>query len=166
MQTETLSANDMASPDASLAEQAARLEEMMPNILRRLFSIGEAGALADMPLAQLRICSFLMNGGRTMSAIAEELGISTSAVTQIADRMERAKLVERVTVPDDRRQKRLHLTRRARGLMEARRESRTRRAAEALARLPHDRRAALVQCMEQLLHAASKPTAPFDSEVR
>ena len=142
-----------------IAEQAARLEHLMPTILRRLFTLANAGLLADMPLAQLRICSYLQDGPRSMSAVADELGISTSSVTQIADRMVRAGLVERVAAQCDRRLRHLHLTARAEELMQARRESRTRRAHEALSRISPAIRVDLLEGLEQLLTAAIS-TAP------
>ncbi len=146
--------SEQASDESHIMDQAARLEHLMPTILRRLFTLGHAGILADMPLAQLRICSYLQDGPRSMSAIADELGISTSAVTQIADRMERACLVERMAAQCDRRLKHLHLTPHARELMTARRANRTRRAHEALSMLPPRLRTELVEGLEQLLQAA------------
>jgi DNA-binding MarR family transcriptional regulator len=146
------------------AEQAARLEQLMPNILRRLFTVGHAGVLADMPMAQLRICSYLQDSPRSMTAIAEELEMSTSAVTQIADRMERAGLVERVAAREDRRLKLLHLTPRATRLMVARRERRTKRAEEALALLPRAVRNDLISGLEQLLQATLKTAQPAEIE--
>ncbi len=143
----------------AIAEQAARLEDLMPTILRRLFTLANAGLFADMPLAQLRICSYLQDGPQSMTAIADELGMSTSAVTQIADRMERAGLVERVAAQCDRRLRRLHLTARAAEQMHARRESRTHRAQEALSHIAPSLRADLVEGLEQLL-AAAISTAP------
>lgn len=147
----------------NIGQLAARLEHLMPTILRRLFMLGHAGALADMPLAQLRICSHLQDGPRPMSAVAEELGISTSAVTQIADRMERAGLVERLSAQCDRRLKVLHLTPNARDLMAARRESRTQRAQEALSLLPPSVRTDLVEGLELLLSAAIASAHPIEA---
>jgi len=137
----------------------------MPNILRRLFSLGSSGVLADMPLGQLRICSYLLEGPRSMSAIAEELGMSTSAVTQIADRMERAKLVKRVSAVEDRRLKHLHLTETARQLMNQRKDMRTRRAQEALALLPAETREQLLKSLEQLLNAAQTTALPVNPDL-
>jgi len=136
----------------------------MPTILRRLFTLGNAGVLADMPLAQLRLCSYLQDGPRSMSAVAEELDISTSAVTQIADRMERAGLVERIAAQCDRRLKHLHLTPHARELMKKRRDNRTRRAREALSKLPPVLRAELVEGLEQLLQAALATSVPAKAD--
>jgi DNA-binding MarR family transcriptional regulator len=148
-----------------ITEQAARLVQLMPNILRRLFSLGISGVLAEMPLGQLRICAYLMDGPRSMSAIAEELGMSTSAVTQIADRMERAELVERVPAIEDRRLKHLHLTEKARQLMNERKDMRTQRAQEALALLPADTREQLLESLELLLNAAQATAHPANPDL-
>jgi DNA-binding MarR family transcriptional regulator len=161
-------------PDSIFGDQAARLEHLMPAILHRLFSLNQAGILAEMPLAQLRICSYLLGGPKSMSAISEELGMSTSAVTQIADRMERSGLVARIAALDDRRLKHLHLTEHAKAHMEDRRIRRTRRAQEALALLPAAVRDDLLAGLEQLLRAAiatAPPSGtttwdPFDTPVR
>ena len=160
MRTE-INADDTTTPGGQLSDEAELLERIMPNILRKLFSLSHARVLAEMPLAQLRICSFLQDGPMCMSAIADEVGMSTSAVTQIADRMERGKLVERCAAPEDRRLKRLRLTAHAQTLMEARREDRTRRAAEALALLPPSVRQDLISGLEALLKAtiATAPSA-------
>ncbi|HLJ54678.1 MAG TPA: MarR family transcriptional regulator [Chthonomonadaceae bacterium] len=135
----------------------------MPTILRRLFTIGQSGPLADMPLAQLRICSFLQDGPKSMSSVAEELAISTSAVTQLADRMERSGLVERVAAPCDRRLKHLRLTPRAEQMMSERRASRTGRARDALVMLPAQQRDDLIEALEQLLKATIATGCPVEA---
>lgn len=157
-------APEIISEETHIMEQAARLEHLMPTILRRLFTLGNAGVLADMPLAQLRLCSYLQDGPRSMSAVAEELDISTSAVTQIADRMERAGLVERIAAQCDRRLKHLHLTPHARELMKTRRNNRTRRAHEALSKLPPVLRTELIEGLEQLLQAALATSVPAKTD--
>ena len=43
----------------------------------------------DLPLAQLRVCSLLVGGDRSISCLSRELGITMSATTQLADRLER-----------------------------------------------------------------------------
>src|SRR2546422_11362362 len=121
-------------------EQAARLESLIPRLARRLFALEPNHPAAELPVAQLRVCSILQAGSRTPSAIGEELGISVSAVTQIADRLELSGLVERVAARDDRRVRRLQLTPRGEEMMRSRRETRIRSAAEALQQLPAELR--------------------------
>src|SRR5260370_5467911 len=93
-----------------LLAQAADLESLLPKLMRRLFTLDPSHPANELPVAQLRVCTILQAGPRTVSTISEELGISVSAVTQIADRLERAGFVERVAGQDDRRMKKLQLS--------------------------------------------------------
>ena len=85
-----------------------------------------------MPLAQLRVCGILYDGPRPMSALSRELGVSLSAMTQIADRLERARLVNRVAEGADRRIRCLQLTERGQKLMRSREDARNRRVLAVL----------------------------------
>ena len=58
-------------------------------MMRQLFSADDHLA-AELPLAQLRVCGMLYDGPHPMSVLSRELGVSLSAMTQIADRLERA----------------------------------------------------------------------------
>ena len=92
-----------------------------------------------------------------MSQVAEELGTSVSAVTQIADRLERAGLVERLAEgTSDRRLRYLRLTPEGTAWMATRREQRIRRAAAALSEIPPTQRAAALEALEEL-YAAAQP---------
>lgn len=143
----------------ALLEQASELEHLLPALVRLLLTLDPAHPLADLPVAQLRLCTLLQNQPRSMSALGEELGISVSAVTQIADRLERTDLVERVAEADDRRQKSLRLTPHGAAMMRLRRETRTRRAAEALSQMPPEERGAALHALRALLDA-SRATVP------
>jgi DNA-binding MarR family transcriptional regulator len=82
--------------DDEIELQAAEIEQLLPGLARRLFAVDPDHPLADLPVAQLRVCGLLFQrGARTMSQVGEELSISLSAVTQLADRLERAGLVAR-----------------------------------------------------------------------
>lgn len=89
-----------------------------------------------------------------MSAVSEELGISMSAMTQIADRMERSGLVQRAAGVEDRRVKHLQLTERGREMMRTRRALRVSRAAEVLAALAPAERDEILGAFHKLLAAA------------
>ena len=94
-------------------QQAKAIASLMPALMRMLSSFDDDPA-AELPLAQLRVCTILSDGPRSMSALSREFGVSLSAMTRIADRLERAGLVTRVARDDDRRVRRLQLTRAAR----------------------------------------------------
>jgi len=138
-----------------LLEQAVELERLLPQLARRLFALHPDDPTLELPVAQLRVCSVLQSGPSTMSTLADELGISMSAVTQIADRLERAGLVERVAEHDDRRMKRLVLTPHGVAVMSARLERRVDRVAVALDGLTMHRRDEVLCALRDLLNATS-----------
>jgi DNA-binding MarR family transcriptional regulator len=143
-------------PVDMLSEQAAEIERLLPILMRRLFSLQDDNTVSELPLAQLRICTILQSGPRSMTALGEELGISVSAVTQIADRLERAALVERAPEAEDRRMKLLRLTACGTDLMRRRREMRINRVEEVLNRLPPLDRAASLDALRALLAASER----------
>lgn len=152
----------------NIAAQAARLEAVMPAIAQRLFTVAPSHPLADMPIAQLRLCSLLLTReSPTLSQVAEELHISASAATQLADRLEKSGMVERVlssgTNGDcDRRSRYLRLTEKGFTLMQSRRQFRQSGARRALQHLfPEDRRR-LLEVLEKLLTVSRLP----ESEAR
>jgi len=73
---------------AALVEQARAITACLPAVMRQLFTF-EDDPIEELPLAQLRICSLLYGEPRSMSALSRELGVSLSAITQVADRLER-----------------------------------------------------------------------------
>ncbi len=90
-------------------EEANQIASLLPALMRQLFMLDDDLA-ADLPLAQLRVCAILRDGPHPMSVLSRELGVSLSAMTQIADRLERAKMVSRVAEDSDRRVRCLQLT--------------------------------------------------------
>jgi MarR family transcriptional regulator, organic hydroperoxide resistance regulator len=139
-----------------IAAQAARLEATLPAILRQLFWGNPSHPLSELPLGQFRLCILLYREGRrTMSQVGDSLGISVSAVTQMADRLERAGLVERVAEPGgDRRTRYLQLTRNGFATMEERNTLRVERASAALRSLTPEQRQSILDAMETLQNAA------------
>jgi DNA-binding MarR family transcriptional regulator len=120
----------------AIAEEVAGL---MPRLARGLTS-AEKDPADNLPLAQLRLCGILSEGPRPMSALSRELGVSHSALTQIADRLERASLVKRVAEANDRRIRCLQLTARGEKMMRRRREARVRRTLAVLEHLASPQR--------------------------
>ena len=83
-----------------LVQIAESLTGLIPRLARGLSTQGnltprEKDLADELPLAQLRVCAVLSEGPRAMSVLGRELGVSLSALTQIADRLERARLVKR-----------------------------------------------------------------------
>lgn len=142
--------------DEEVEAQASRLEITLPAILRQLFWVNPSHPLAELPLGQLRLCILLYREGRrTMSQVGDSLSISVSAVTQMADRLERAGLVERVAEPGgDRRTRYLQLTRHGQTTLEERNAMRVSRAAAALNQLTAEQRQSILDALETLQSAA------------
>jgi DNA-binding MarR family transcriptional regulator len=121
-------------------------------LVRNLFTVDNL--LRRLPVAQLRVCGALCRGPQAMSALSRELGVSLSAMTQIADRLERAGMVRRVAAQGDRRVKQLCLTANGRRTMQRREEARSRRMAEALDGLTPAAQARVQAALEELVAAA------------
>ncbi len=139
----------------SLDAQAALLERTLPAIARTLFAVDHGDPLSELPIGQFKMCVTLFREGRrTMSQISETLGISVSAATQMADRLERAHMVERETEPDgDKRTRYLRLTDHGETLLRARVVRRTHRARHVLADLPPHTRDEILAALQILLGA-------------
>jgi DNA-binding MarR family transcriptional regulator len=130
-------------------EQAEAIASHLPGLIRRLFA-SEGDLAEELPLGQLRVCAVLYEAPRPMSALSRELGVSLSATTQIADRLERAGLVQRVAEENDRRVKQLQLTGRGEDMMRRREEARVRRVLAVLEHLSPAARQDVLATFEKL----------------
>jgi len=137
--------------DRQLLEQAKQIDRLLPRLMRRLSTLRPKDPTTQLPLAQLRVCAILSDGAFTISALAQELHTSVSAATQLANRLEAVRLIERVAGRRDRRVKELRLTDRGRRLMRSRRARRIRRATEMLAQVSPATREALLRALHELL---------------
>ncbi len=137
-----------------IAAQAQKIECLLPKLLRRLFTLEHNHPVAELPLAQLRVCMVLSGGPKAMSVLSEELGISVSAITQIADRLEKVNMVERTCEVDDRRTKKLGLTVKGQELMNSRRMTRIERVTKALEYLEPYQREQFVDSLRFMLEVA------------
>jgi DNA-binding MarR family transcriptional regulator len=134
--------------------QARAIASLLPALMRHLFATDDDLA-TELPLAQLRVCGILYAGPRPMSALSRELGVSHSAMTQIADRLERARLVKRVAAGTDRRIRCLKLTRRGETTMRIREDFRARRVLSVLKRLSPGARRDVLAALETFSGAAA-----------
>lgn len=145
--------------DGPLSEQAAQLADLLSRLMRAVFTLDASDPTMDLPVAQLRVCNLLNDGPRTISALAREMSITVSAVTQIADRLESAAFVERLAGTQDRRTRNLQLTDHGTDLLRVRRDRRVRRAHEVLGELAPGTRTQVLEALHALLDA-SLTTAP------
>lgn len=135
-------------------KQAEVFVGLLQSLLREL-TTGSDDPAIELPLAQLRVCRVLCDGRQSISAISRELGVSLSAVTQIADRLERSNLVARVADSGDRRIRCLQLTKRGERLLRCHDEERIRRMAAMLKQLTPKSRKEAAAVMEALGRAAA-----------
>jgi len=131
-------------------QQAEAIASLLPALMRQLFVLDDDLA-AELPLAQLRVCGILCDGPRPMSTLSRELGVTLSAMTQIADRLERARLVNRVAEDGDRRVRCLQLTDRGESIMRCRQDARIQRVLVALEHLSPQERKQVLGSLELLL---------------
>ena len=113
----TVAMTAISSAETPIA-QAQELTSLFLALTRQLLAVDDQAA--ELPLRQLRLCMLLYDGPRAMSALSRELGVSQSAMTQIADRLERARLVRRSFEGTDRRVRSLQLTPRGQKMMQLR----------------------------------------------
>jgi DNA-binding MarR family transcriptional regulator len=140
--------------DKKLIEQAEAITVLLPKLMRRMFTTDLLeGPALELPLAQLRVCGILRKGPRTMSCLSKCLGISLSAVTQLADRLERSGMVERTSESDDRRSKCLQLTPYGQEFMHARKQRRIESVLKILERLSLESREEVILSLNALLDA-------------
>jgi DNA-binding MarR family transcriptional regulator len=137
-----------------LLETAEAIAGLMPRLARGLTS-PEKDPADDLPLAQLRLCGILSEGPQPMSALSRTLGVSLSALTQIADRLERVRLVKRVAEGNDRRVRCLQLTARGEKMTRKRREARVLRTLAVLEHLSPPQRETVRASLEILVDACS-----------
>jgi DNA-binding MarR family transcriptional regulator len=135
-------------------EQSQQAASLMVDLTRRLF-LPDDDQVAELPVAQLRVCGILCGHGgpRAMSVLSRELGVSLSALTQIADRLERARLVRRVAEGSDRRVRCLQLTERGEQTMRQREETRVGRMMAALEHLSPRARQDVLAALQTLADA-------------
>lgn len=137
-----------------LLETAEAVAGLIPRLARGLTS-AERDPADNLPLAQLRLCGILSEGPQPMSALSRALGVSLSSLTQIADRLEKARLVKRVAEENDRRVRCLQLTARGEKMTRKRREARVLRTLAVLEQLSVQQREAVRTSLEVLVDACS-----------
>ncbi|HEY2883001.1 MAG TPA: MarR family transcriptional regulator [Pirellulales bacterium] len=151
---------EVTSAEPSTQLQARELTSLFLKLTRQLLAVDDLAA--DLPLRQLRVCMQLYEGPRSMTALSRELGVSLSAMTQIADRLERARLVKRSFEGSDRRVRSLQLTPRGQKLMQQREQARIKRAAEAVSNMQENGRTEVLCALRRLLAACCLTNIPVE----
>ena len=141
--------------EATTVEQAKAFVSRLIELSQQVFVPAE-DQVSELPVAQLRVCGTLFRRARPMSVLSRELGTSLSAMTQIADRLERACLVQRVAEGTDRRIKCLQLTPRGEKIMRAREDSRIQRVLAVLEHLSPTERKEVLKSLEMFMSACGQ----------
>jgi DNA-binding MarR family transcriptional regulator len=145
--------NEMKSYSITF-EEAETIDHSLRQLMRHL-TTGQNDPAMELPLAQLKVCSALCKGSLSMSALGRELGVSLSAMTQIADRLERARLVHRVNQGADRRVRLLQLTESGEKMMKHHQAIRIGRISMVLECLPPKKRTEVCAALQMLIQAAA-----------
>src|SRR3954452_12862641 len=118
------------------ASQTDAVPAAWRTVARNLLGVDDS--MMDLPLRQLKVCLTLYQHSRSMSEIGRELKLSPSAITQVSDRLERRGLIERVFQDEDRRVRKLRLTRKGQQLIRRREKEQLARIDSALETLSED----------------------------
>jgi DNA-binding MarR family transcriptional regulator len=139
--------------NSTILEEANQIASLLPALMRQLFTLDDELAV-DLPLAQLRVCASLQAGPLPMSTLSRELGVTLSAMTQIADRLERTKLVSRVAQQSDRRVRCLQLTPRGEKMMKHRDDTRIRNVLTVFNYMSPNARKEILTALETMMKAS------------
>jgi len=147
----------------SLSTDAARLEALLPRVMRTLFHHTEQDPLGHLSMAQLRIMRLLYTDPHLTSEISADLGMTPSAVSQTVSRLEKMGLVERLPDATDRRIRRLVLSTEGLKHMRERQKLRVERSMRVLSEIPEDHRSRLIAALEELVANAGTGSGQADS---
>jgi DNA-binding MarR family transcriptional regulator len=145
-------------------KQAKEFVSLLHALLREL-TAGSKDPVAALSLAQMRVCKAISTGSQAVSTISRELSVSPSAVTQIADRLERAGLVRRMAQEGDRRVRKLQLTDRCQRMMSQHEAERVRRMNAAIAEMTPAARKQASTALAMLAAAAARARGKSDMRV-
>lgn len=146
-------------------ERAIRLEGLLPRVLRTLFKPVGDDPLVELPVGQMRMMRLLSSKTWTPSNLGEELGLSVSAVTQMANRLDAIGLLARVEDPSDRRVKHLTLTPLGLEMMRKRQDRRVRLLESVLVHMKEDRQEEFIRILEELLDASAIASEAADNSI-
>lgn len=132
-------------------EIASDLETLLPAVMVALFRVDGDDPLATVPMGQLRMLRRLERGSKTASDLGTELGLSPSALTQMANRLLNAGLIVKADDSVDRRMRWLSLTDKGKRLMRDRHNMRVKSATEVLKNFPIHRQQELVGLIEEMI---------------
>jgi DNA-binding MarR family transcriptional regulator len=150
---------DLVGQAAEFA-QARALRAALLALGKGLLSVDDS--TLDLPLRQLRVCLTLCGGRESMSELSRELGVSLSAMTQVANRLERQGLVERVFDGSDRRVRFLQLTEQGEALMRSHEEAQLRRMERCLRQMGQEEAEQVLRALGALVDSCASLNMPAE----
>ena len=151
--------------EESTKDHAIRIEGLLPRVLRTLFKPDENDPLVELPVGQMRMMRLLAQKTFTPSNLGEELGLSVSAVTQMANRLDSIGYLSRIEDPVDRRVKHLTLTPLGKEKMFKRQAKRIQRLESVLGHMPIDRQVEFLKLLEELIDASNQAFEFVDNSI-
>ena len=141
-----------------VAPASDRVEEVLNDFAEKLSGLmidhyQRHIAELELTLPQAQALRILRRGPLVTGHLAEELGISAPAITQLTDRLARKGLIERRNCPDDRRCVLVALTARGTGLVDAFRERRREIFEGALTKLSEVEQEQVVKALGMVVEA-------------
>ena len=135
----------------SAKECAAEILETVPALMRFIRAQMRGHRGPELSVPQFRTLLFLSrNGGASLSALAEFLGLSLPGASRLVEGLVRKNFVVRRIPPGNRRLIALALSARGRRTVAAARQATETRLAEVVAPLPADQRAAIQRALRIL----------------
>lgn len=137
---------------ASLDKYFARLEEVFVEMVRRLHGELACQMVSGITGSQFFVLKKIYSKGRvTVSEVADELGVSLSAITSLVDRLVKSGFVVRSRDEQDRRLVWLEATEKGKDILEKCIEGRRKVALKYFGRLPEEDIQKLIEIYEKVL---------------
>ena len=140
--------------DHDLRPTADRLHSLAIHLLRRLRVVDAESGIGPSQLSALSVLVF--GGPRSLTELAAAEQVTAATMSRLVSAMHRAGLVRRQTVGSDRRRQLLTPTAKGRRILQAGRDRRVRRLAEALKSLSEEELKQLAELVTLLQHVVQK----------
>ena len=155
----------------ALVEAEAILDRFVEGLFRLMLEHHQRNiAEMEVTLPQAQALKLLHGAPLSTSRLAEALGISAPAVSQLTDRLVRKQLIERRTVETDRRSVMVGLTKRGMQIIEDFRQRRNQVFGEALSRVSDRDRIEIIEALAKIATSleggeSDAPARPLKTEL-
>lgn len=138
--------------DKDLGEFYKRMDDLMPKLIRESVKKGtDAVTKGEITVPQMLVLEILYQKGECiMSELADDLSITTSAVTGLIDRMIKLNLVSRSRDEKDRRVVRVKITKKGKNAVDKIIEQRHRMIVDTFEKISKEEREKYLEIMEKV----------------